>query len=221
MIAFLYARVSVVKESMEVPRTKLHVPHGVGDILVTQVLLNEPQVGSTFSQVVTARMPEAVGMNMQFTKSCAHRDPVKHELDRARAESPASLRSKDEFWRHRTFLPQSPQGSDFHPAQAMIARQGALEASDMENPLLEIELLPAGLQALRNAQSVREEDKDQGRVAKAVSITSSALNQLIDLPFEQMLSGSSPAANCSPYGDWNHISHACKTCAKSAYRIVD
>lgn len=221
MIAFLYARVSVVKESMEAPRAELDVTHGVRDIFVSEVLLNQAQIGPPLCQVVAAGVPKAMRVYVEFAQARPRRNPVKHELHRPRPQSPPTFRGKHKFGRKGPILTKSTQSPNFHPSQPMIAREGTFKPMDMKDPLLEVELLPAGLQALRNAQSVREQDQDQGRVACSVSVASRRLNQLIDFHFEQMLPSSSPAANCSPYGDWNHVAHMWKTCEKAAYRMRD
>jgi hypothetical protein len=80
-------------------------------------------------------------------------DNLLHAFGRYR---PAALGTEDIFARVRAFALEATQGANLDPAQAMIAAQAVLEADDVEEAMLEVELRPAEPGGLADALSVGE-----------------------------------------------------------------
>jgi hypothetical protein len=103
---------------------------------------------------------------------------------------------------------QPSQGANFYAAQVMIAAQGAFGAPNVENPMIQVKLRPAGFQALANAQSVRKENHDQGCVPMSLSALARRFYQLIHFRFKKVFPLSwSALYYCSLYGDWHYVAH--------------
>jgi hypothetical protein len=86
----------------------------------------------------------------------------------------------------------------------MVARYAAFRASDVENPFPQVKLLPAGLQAFLYTQAVREQQKDEGRIAMTVPVLSGSLNKSLYLPGQEVLPLSgAPNCHCSRFDGWS------------------
>jgi hypothetical protein len=139
------SRKLVVPQTLKPPRAELYVPYGVPDVLMAEVRLNQPKVRAAFGQVVAARMPEGVRVRVQGSQASTFRHAIYHQLNPARCHRSASLGDENEVAGLDAFALQSSQSANFHSPQAMIARYATLGAPDVENPLIEIELVPVGL----------------------------------------------------------------------------
>jgi hypothetical protein len=194
---------------LEAPRAELNIPNGVLDIPMAQVRLNQPKIRAALRHVVPAGVPEDVRMNVQGSHARPLCRPIQHKLDRARGKRPAALGDKDVIGRFQSFPKQPPQGPDFHPTHGMIATQGSLRAPDMENPVVEVKLRPTSLQGFAYAQSVGEQNQNQGCVPVAVSAPARRVDQFFYFGLEKVLSlSASPLWYCSLYDDWHHVAHS-------------
>lgn len=212
MRAFLYTRVSVIPQALEAPGAELHVLNGVANVSMAQVRLDQSEIRPALCQVVAARMPEGMRMDIQRRKSRSLRHSVNHQAGRARCHWSATLRDENKVASFRTFAQEAPQCSNFQPTQTMVTRNAPLGAPDVENPLLKVELAPAGLQTLLYAQSVREQNQDEGRIPVAVAVFACGFDEFFHLILKQVFPASRTATrprlcHCSPYGNWHHIAH--------------
>ena len=202
-------KASIVPETLEASRTQLHVPDGVPHVAMPQVRLDQPKISPALRQVVTARVPESVRMDVQGGEACPLRHAIEHQLNRPGCHRPAPLRDKNPVTGLWSFALQAPQCPDFQSAQAMVARYAAFGAPDVENALLQVELAPASLQSLLNAEPVREQHHNKGGIPMSPPVLSRGLDELLDFVCQQVLTESRPALrDCSRYGDWHHVAHA-------------
>ena len=209
MRAALYARVSIVPESTKAPWAQLHVPYGMPDIGMAKVALNQPQVGPAFAKVVTTGVPEGMRVHIQGTEPSPLRRSVQHKLNAARRDRPAAFGHKDKIPGLGPLSLQPAQRPNFKATEIMVPADAALGTPDVENPLLQVKLLPAGVQALAYAQSVREEDKNKSGIPVAPSSLPRGFDQLFDFIFKKMLPLARPAlCYCSLYGNRHHVAHA-------------
>jgi hypothetical protein len=198
----------IVPEALEAPWAQLHVSRSMPNVTMAQIGLDQAQIRAALSQVIPAGMPEHVRMAMQGTQPRPLRRTIDHQPDSSRSKRPATLRGENEIRRLRSFPLQAPQRSNFYPTQAMITIAALFRPPDMENPLLEVELWPAGIQALAYAQSVSKQNHDK----RCITVTPSPLTRRFDeffyLTEKQMLAfPRPPLRDCSPNGDWHHVSH--------------
>jgi hypothetical protein len=181
------------------------------DISMPQVGLNQPQIGATFCQVVPAGVPEAMRMNVEQAEPSTIRHPVKHQLDCPRREWPTTLRAKNKIASLGTFPQQSSQRPNFYPAQLVITRVATLGPFHVEDPSIQVELVPAGRESFLDSQPVGEQNQYQSGIPVAPASLARSVNKLGDLIGQQVLTAArSPARidDCSLYGDWNHIPHS-------------
>jgi len=198
----------IVPKSLEAPRAKFDVPKRVLDIPMTEVRLNKSKIRTAFSQVVPTGVPEHVRMWIQGSKASAFCRPVKHKLDRPRRQGPAPLRRKDKIGCLGTFPEKPAQRPNFYPAQVMVAAQATFQPLDVENPPVKVKLLPAGLQAFADAQSVSEEDHNKRSVPVAVAAFARRLHQFLHFGLEKMFPLPGPTLrHCSLYGNRYHVAH--------------
>jgi hypothetical protein len=211
VIAFLYARVSrlIVPEATKAPRTEAYVSHCVPDIFMSQIGLNQTKIRATLAQVIAARMPESVGMNIQGSESSTLCNAIQHQLHGSGSQRPTALGNEHEIARLFTFAAQTPQGSDFTTAQIMVARYAALGSLNVKDGLIEVKLGPLRAQSLLDAQPMGEQKHNQRRVPVSVTILTRRQDEFFNLAFQQMFAvACTSMRHCSPYGDWNHVSHA-------------
>jgi len=208
MKAFLYARISIIEKASKAPRTQLHVPNCVTHVTVPKIGLNQAQIRTSICEIVAARVAKGVRVDVERVQSSPFSESVKHKLHRPRCHRTAALRDENEIAGPRAFSLKTAQGSNFHPTQAMVAGYAPLGAPDVENPFPQVKLVPAGLQTLLDAQSVREENKDQGRIAQAMAVLSGHLDQPIYLSRQEVLPLSGSAnGHCSLYSNRDRVFH--------------
>ncbi len=100
----------------------MDVAAGVADFTMSEIRLDEAEVGATLRQIVAARVAERVGVNVQMPEAAAFGCAVEHELYRARAERGAAFGGKDVIaGRVGVFAAHPSQGTDFDAAEPVVA----------------------------------------------------------------------------------------------------
>lgn len=209
MRAFLYARVQlVVPKALEAPRTQLHIADGVANVRVSQVALDQSQIGAALPHVIATGVPKHMGMDEQARKADSMRHAVQHKPHTTFPERSAKFGDENVVPGFSAFSFESAQGADFPPPKAMVAANAPFFPFDVKNAVIQVELRPDDLQTLVKPQAMGEQHEDERRVAMAVAVFTRAVDKLLHLAFEQMLAQSWPSlCDCSLYGDWNHVAH--------------
>jgi hypothetical protein len=180
-------------------------------VAMTQVGLDQAKIGAAVGEVVPAGMPEHVRMDGQGRKSSSCCHAVQHKLCSSRRHGSATFGDENEIPGLGTFPLQPPKRPNFHSPQALVAIHATFRSVHVENPLLKVELCPAGIQAFPDAQSMGEQNKDKGAIPVAPPVLSCRFDKLLHFGKQEMLPIPQPAhGDCSLYGNWHHVSHRAK-----------
>jgi hypothetical protein len=202
----------VFPECFEAARGQLRIADGVGDIPVTQVLLDRPRIVSLVGQLEPAGVAEHVGMNREG--EAGGLADARHELPNGRGGERPSAFCGEHIGAGGTLLALEPsQGSDLGPSKGMGGGQATLEPGDVQQPAGEVHLLPAERHQLAHAEAVAEGEHEQGRVSVSVPATLAGhRDELFDLVGRQVLTASEGRVrypsrwNCPVYGYWGRWS---------------
>jgi len=111
----------------------------------------------------------------------------------------------------RAFAHKPPQCPDFDAAQPVVAAIASFDSLYVEDPAIEIEVIPAKPERLGQSQAVGEHQEQQGRIALTPASLASGIDEKLDLGWGQMLAIPRPAnRNCSLYSIWSGVRHARK-----------
>jgi hypothetical protein len=179
----------VVPETAKAPRAESDVADRMPNVTVAKIGLDGSKIRSPFRQVVPAGVPECVRVHIQGSEARPFRHAINHQLHPSSGERSATLRGKNVIRYCGTFSFEAPEGTNFESAQALIARYGAFRPLDMDNPLIEIKLVPAGLQTLLNAQPVGEQSQNESAIPEAVPVFSRRLDEFLNFAFQEVLPG--------------------------------
>ena len=177
----------VVPKALKPPRAELHVANRVPDVTMTQIRLNQPQVGAAFRQVVATGVPEAVWVNVQQSEASTFGNPVQHQLDSPCGEWPATFRAENKIPGLWSFPLQAPERPNLHPAKLVITGVATLRTLHVEDSGIQVELVPVGREAFLNSQAMREQHKYQSGIPVAVAALTCSLYKLGDLIGQKML----------------------------------
>ena len=207
---------SIIEQTVETAGGELDVPAGVADFAMPEVRLNEAQVGAALGEIVAARVPERVGVNVQMFKAGALGCAVEHELHGARAKRGAALGGEDVVTRRVAVLaPHPPQGADLNPAESVVAVQAVLQSAEMQHALVEVEVIPAEPERLAEPQAMRKKHEEKSSVAEPPAPLASRFNELLDFFGSEVLTFARPAARAgladsSLYANWEGFGHSQK-----------
>jgi len=170
------------------PRRQFGILHRMLDVTMAQEELDRPRILLVVGQLIAAPMPELMRMHREPQPGALTR--LGHHLAHTRiGQRPFALREKHISRRACQAL-EFPQRTHLRPGQRVRARDAVLDAPDVQESVIEIELISAQGNQFRHAQPMAIGQEDHCRVA--VSVASEAargLLQLGDLRWREMLTG--------------------------------
>lgn len=134
---------------------------------MSEVVLDGAGVMAVVGELETAPVPEHVRMNRKSQRRFLP-GARQHLAEPGRRHRPAPLGQKHIGAAGRPFPFQPPQRPQLGTAQGMDAGRAPLDPVDLEQPLFQVDLVPAQRHQLRHAQAVAVGQQDHGRVAVAV-----------------------------------------------------
>lgn len=220
MKAFLYARVStgeqsegmqlremqefatrrgasvqlIVPKPLKFARAQVCVSHGMPNVGMSQIGLNDAQILPALRKIIAARVAEHVRMHIQAAEARAHGQAFHHQLHPASRELPTALRSKNEIGGRRTVAFELTQGSNLHPAQRMVAGEATLFTSHVEDTALQVEIRPDCPQRFDYPQPVCPHRQQERMVSHPIAILAGRFQQLFHFVWNQVLARSLPTA---------------------------
>src|SRR3954451_12777655 len=169
---------SIFPEGFEALGGELGVAHRVLDGLVAEVMLHSPRVLAVVDQLVAARMPQHVRVYRE-RKRCSLPCAGEHITKAGRRHRRASL--SDEYIPRLDGLAlEFAQGSQFPASERVDAGHAVLDPPDVQEPVLEVDLVPAERAQLGDAQSMAIGDPDHGGIAVPVPVLSRGSDQALD-----------------------------------------
>ena len=155
-------------KALEPIRCELGVANGVLDIPVPEPVLQGTGVDAIVGELVAARMPQHVRVDR---KRHPGRLPYpRQQLPEARrGHRPLTFGGEDVGRGRQLFALEPAQVTDLSTAQGMHARPAVLEPANVDEPLVEIELIPAQRAQLPYPEHVPVADENHGGVAMTVA----------------------------------------------------
>lgn len=157
------------------------------DLGVAQVALDDAQIYAPLDQVITAGVAQHVGMDVETSQAGSGAQPLDHLVDSPGRQPSSPFGTEDELPRGWAVPFQLAQGADLDAAQGMVSADRTLQPVDMVNPMLEIEVLPAGLQCFQNPKSVAIADQDQGMIASRPAVAPGGFEEPVDFGIGEVL----------------------------------
>src|SRR5216683_1676367 len=135
-------------EVLESPRRKLGVPHGVLDVLVTEVRLQGPRIMALIRQRKPASMPQHMRVSLE-PKPRRLPSPL-HKASKPRSSERCPAFAGENKGRLRLLLSLQPsQGPQFISPDWVRARRALLDPTDCQGRGVEIDLIPIADQPVR------------------------------------------------------------------------
>ena len=132
---------SVVKQPLEAGRRQLGVAHRVLDVLMPQIGLDRPRIGSLVRQFVARCMSQHVRVDLQIFHAGFGGHSLEHAAEARYGERGAAHADEHER-RRRCFSLQLAQAAKLIAGQGMSCRISVLEAPDMDHAVREVDLAP-------------------------------------------------------------------------------
>src|SRR3954466_4323459 len=150
-------------------------------------MLHSPRVLAVVDQLVAARMPQHVRVYREG-KRCSLPCAGEHLTKAGRRHRRASL-SDEYIPRLNGLAPEVAQSAQFPAPHWVDAGHAILDPPDVQEPVLEVDLVPAERAQLGDAQAVAVGDPDQGSIPVPVPVLPGGSDQALDFLGGQVLAG--------------------------------
>ena len=170
------------------------------DVPVPEILLDRARVVALVRKLVSGGVPEHVRMDGEgeIRELAGARDQLPGRRRRHRS---AAL-GHEQIRRLRILAPQLAESSKLGPADRVRGRETVLQARDMHQAGLEVNLLPAHRDELGNAKPMAVGEEDERPIARPVAAyLARGLQELLDLRRRQVLAGAPIKIGSSARGD--------------------
>ena len=164
------------------------VAHGVLDVAVPEIVLDEPGVGSLVGQGIAAGMPQHVGVRLDGQSGRLAVAPDQGP-DGFPAQGGAQCREEKRIagGAHAVALDQPRlDGADFISAQGVGGGESALEPGDVQHPAFQIHLAKFQPAGFGHAQAMAEHHQEQAAVTQRVGCPFGGQHQTLDLASGQV-----------------------------------
>src|SRR3954454_643233 len=197
---------SIFPEGFEALGGELGVAHRVLNVLVPEIMLQGSRVLAVVGQLIAARVPQHVWVYRE-RKCCGLPRAGQHLAKAGWRHRRLSLGRKHIPGRHR-FALELTQGPQFPAPERVDAGHAVLDPPDVQQPVLEVDLIPAERAQLGDTQAMAVSDLDHGGVAVPVPVLACGGDQALDFFGGQVFAwsalglGHGPWRNCPILRDW-------------------